>query len=140
MLQPSAKTIRNQRLLIGIAIGSYSLAVIGGVTPALGATLLSAVALAALGIALFAYVAMRVGPVAAQRLGARAQAAQRRYRTFAFVALAIVYVTLVVGALVTYQGALWSCLTLPLCATPNDLATLAMAHRVMAALAALARP
>jgi protoheme IX farnesyltransferase len=119
------------------AVAAYGLAVIGGAAPALGATLLSAVALAALGLALFAYVAMRVGPVALPRLGARALARQRRFRALALTGLSVVYLTLVAGALVTTEGALWDCLELPICPTPSQMAVIALAHRVLAAFAAL---
>jgi protoheme IX farnesyltransferase len=137
MLRPTAKSARTQRLLISAAVATYILAVIGGATPALGAVLLSAVALAALGAALFACVASRVGPAAEARMGARAQAAQRRYRTLTFAGLGFVYMTLVAGVAVANQGALWDCLALPACPTPGELASIAMAHRILAAFAAL---
>jgi heme o synthase len=117
------------------AAAAYGLALMGGATPTLTATLLSAVALAVLGVALFAYVASRIGPVARQRLGGRAQAAQRRYRELLFATVGVVYLTLVGGALVTNVGGLWVCLALPVCAAPNSLATLAIAHRALAAVA-----
>src|SRR6266545_2162216 len=145
MIQAPAKTARTQRLLLAAAIGAYSVAVAFGAAPALSATLLSALALAALAAALFAYVGMRLGPASAARLGGRAQVARRRLRALAFGVLGVVYITLVAGALVANQGALWSCLALPVCLAPSQpaagesqsLAAVAMAHRVLAALAAL---
>ncbi len=140
-----AKTARIQRLLLAAAIGAYTVAVAFGAAPALSATLLSALALAALAAALFAYIGLRMGPAPATRLGGRAQIAQLRVRVLTFGTLGIVYITLVVGALVTNQGALWSCLALPVCISPGQpaaspfqsFAGVAMAHRVLAALAAL---
>ncbi len=136
MLQSPSKTTRAQRLLIAGVAAAYGLAVVGGATPTLAATLVSAAAIAALGAALFAYVAARVGP-APQRLGGRAQLAQRRYRSLALATIGMVYGTLVAGALVANEGALWACLALPVCPTPNELAAIAMAHRALAGLAAL---
>ena len=115
IIQASAKTTRIQRLLLAAAIVAYGVAVAFGAAPALSATLLSALALAALAAALFAYVELRLGPVPASRLGGRAQVARRRWRAMAFGVLGMVYITLVAGALVTNQGALWSCLALPVC-------------------------
>jgi protoheme IX farnesyltransferase len=145
--QPSASpTIRNertQRLLIAAAALAYVLAVGGGITPVLGATALSALAIAALGAALFVYVATRVKPQAAVRLGGRAQAARRRYRAVALVALSVVYLTLVAGVLVANENALRACLALPLCSIAHgnsasrSQALIAIGHRVLAALAAL---
>src|SRR5262249_6218035 len=73
------------------------------------------------------------------------EAARRRLRIMAFAVLGVVYVTLVAGALVANQGALWGCLALPICFSPGQSATesfqsfalIAMAHRMLAALAAL---
>jgi heme o synthase len=152
IIQTPAKNTRLQRLLLAAAFGAYSLAVAFGAASAppfvgipLGATLLSALALAALAAALFMYIELRLGPAPTLRLGGQAQAARRRTRALAFGVLGVVYITLVAGALVTSQGALWSCLALPLCAAPGQpaasafrsLAAVAMAHRVLAALAAL---
>src|SRR5262245_59059558 len=145
MLQASLKAARTQRLLLAGATAAYGIAVAFGAAPALGATLLSALALAALGAALFAYVGIRLGPATAARLGGRAEAARRRLRIMAFAVLGVVYVTLVAGALVANQGALWGCLALPICFSPGQSATesfqsfalIAMAHRMLAALAAL---
>ena len=120
IIQAPAKTARIQRLLLAAAIVAYGVAVAFGAAPALSATLLSALALAALAAALFAYVEMRLGPVPAARLGGRAQVARRRWRALAFGVLGVVYITLVAGALVTNQGALWSCLALPVCLVPGQ--------------------
>jgi heme o synthase len=152
IIQAPAKIARNQRLLLAAVIVAYGAAVALGAAPAppfvgvpLSAALWSALALAALAAALFAYVELRLGPAPAARLGGRAQVAQRRWRAMAFGVLGVVYITLVAGALVTNQGALWSCLALPVCLVPDQaagsafqsFATVAMAHRVLAALAAL---
>jgi protoheme IX farnesyltransferase len=145
LLQTTPRAARTQRLLLAGATAAYALAVAFGAAPALSATLISALALAGLGAALFAYVGMRLGPANAARLGARAAAARRRGRVLAFAVLGVVYITLVAGALVTDQGALWSCLTLPICSAPGQpsagasqsFAVIAMGHRVLAALAAL---
>jgi len=89
MLQSPSKTTRAQRLLIAGVAAAYGLAVVGGATPTLAATLVSAAAIAALGAALFAYVAARVGP-APQRLGGRAQLAERRYGALALATIGMV--------------------------------------------------
>ena len=138
LLRTSAKITFLQGLLVFTAIAAYALALLGGVSRTMAATLLSAISLAVLGLALFVYVASRVGPAAKQRLGGRAQAAQRRYRALLFGTLAAVYLTLVGGALVTNVGGLWVCMALPVCATPDSLAAVAMSHRVLAALGAAA--
>jgi protoheme IX farnesyltransferase len=88
---------------------------------------------------------MRLGPAPAARLGGRAQAARRRWQALLFGVLGVVYITLVAGALVTNQGALWSCLALPVCPAPGQpaasafqsFAAIAMAHRALAALSVL---
>jgi len=145
--QPSASpTIRNeraQRLLIATAAVAYVLAVGAGIAPALGATALSAVAIAALGTALFVYVAARVKLQVAARLGGRAQAERRRYQALALVTLSVVYLTLVAGVLVANEHALRACLALPFCSIAHgdsvsrSQALISTGHRVLAALAAL---
>jgi len=145
MIHAPAKATRIQRLLLAASFAAYAAAVAFGAAPALSATLLSALALAVLAAALFMYVALRLGLAPAVRLGGQAQAAHRRLRVMAFGVLSVVYITLVAGALVTNQGGLWSCLALPNCSAPSQaapgafesFATIAMAHRALAALAAL---
>ena len=137
MVQSPAKKARAQRLLMTTAFASYGLAVVGGATPTIAATLLSAAAITLLGAALFVYALARLGPAPAQRLAGRAQAAQRRYLAVAFAAVGALYLTLVLGVWVTNEQALWECLALPICPLPSDLALIAMAHRALAALAAL---
>jgi protoheme IX farnesyltransferase len=65
-----------------------------------------------------------------QRLGARAQAALRRYRTLANAAMVMTFVVIVLGALVSDQNAMWSCLELPVCSNVNDMASLQLIHRI----------
>jgi protoheme IX farnesyltransferase len=138
ILQSPAKKARTQRLLIITAIASYGLVlVVGGATPTIAATLLSASAITLLGAALFIYVLARLGPAPTQRLAGRAQAAQRRYLSAAFAAVGTLYLTLVLGTWVTNEQALWECLVLPICPLPSHLALVAMAHRALAALAAM---
>src|SRR5690349_21070265 len=93
--QAPAKTARIQRLLLAASIVAYVVAVAFGAAPALSATLLSALALAVLATALFAYVELRLGPAPAARLGGRAQVARRRLRLMAVGVLGVVYITLV---------------------------------------------
>jgi heme o synthase len=126
-----------RRALIALALASYALALAAGTAPTLGATLLSALALAILGGAMFTLVASRVPAAIQQRLGARAQADQRRYHRLLFAAVGAVFLTLVAGALVTNTGGLWACLAWPVCAPTDGLAALATAHRLLAAVAAL---
>jgi len=140
---PSIKNDRVQRLLIAAAALAYVLAVAGGGTPTLGATALSAVAIAALGVALFVYVTAQVKPSVDTRLGGRAQTARRHYRRVALVALGVVYLTLVAGALVANENALRACLALPFCSlaggdsSSRSQALISIGHRLLAALAAL---
>jgi protoheme IX farnesyltransferase len=142
-IAPAGRNAIAQRLLIAAATLAYVLAVVGGTTPALGATVLSAAAIAALGAALYLYVSARVRPATAERLGGRAQTARRHYRRVAMVGLGVVYLTLVLGSLVANQGALRACLALPFCpvndgtSTAGSLALISIWHRVLAALAAL---
>ncbi|MBK9712130.1 MAG: protoheme IX farnesyltransferase [Kouleothrix sp.] len=137
VLQRSSRITGRQYALIALAAIASVATLLGGASPTAAATLLSAAALAVLGLAIYAYVASRVGPAASQRLGARAQVAQRRYRALLAVTVGLVYLTLSGGALVTNQGGLWVCQALPVCATPSSLAIVAMGHRVLAALGAL---
>jgi protoheme IX farnesyltransferase len=136
-IRTSTRPTLLQRALILIATAAYGLALLGGISRTVAATLVSAAAIAALGAALFAYVASRVGPAAQRRLGGRAQAGQRRYRVLLFAAVGAVYMTLVAGVLVTNVGGMWVCLALPVCSTSGNLAVVAVSHRVLAGLAAL---
>src|SRR5690349_1271911 len=142
-IAPAGRASVAQRLLIAAAALAYVLAVVGGSTPALGATMLSAAAIAALGAALYTYVSARVRPATAERLGGRAQTARRHYRRVAMVGLGVVYLTLVLGSLVANHGALRACLALPFCpasdgaSAANSLALISIWHRLLAALAAL---
>jgi protoheme IX farnesyltransferase len=134
----SSLPISARRLLLVTAALAYGLAVLGGVMPTSAGPALSSLAVAALGAALSVYTTSRLGPQEAQpRLGSRALAAQRRYRALALASVGALYLVLVLGALVTDVGALWECLALPVCPTTNDQAQISMAHRVLAALAAL---
>ena len=124
--------------LTATAIAGYGLTVFGGFVPAMTGAVVSAIAMIALGAALYIYTNTQLGPVTAQpRLAGRAQAVQRRYRTLAIASAGALYLALVVGALVTDRRAVWDCLALPFCPAPSDLALIAMTHRVLAALATL---
>mgnify|MGYP000878045454 CR=1 FL=1 len=124
--------------LTATAIAGYGLTVFGGFVPAMTGAVVSAIAMIALGAALYIYTNTQLGPVTAQpRLAGRAQAVQRRYRTLAITSAGALYLALVVGALVTDRRAVWDCLALPFCPAPSDLALIAMTHRVLAALATL---
>ena len=140
---PVAARLRTAQIVLALSAAlAYIVAVASGTTPALGALLLSMAAIAALAMALFALVAGRVAGPAARR-GARAESSLRHYRRTAALVITIVYVTLAAGALVANENALRACLALPICATDSanssySLAQLAMAHRALAAIAALA--
>jgi protoheme IX farnesyltransferase len=140
-MAPTARATLAQRCLIIGAGVAYILAVLGGATPAFGATAISAAAIAALGAALFVYVSSRVKSQVPGRLGGRAQTARRHYRAAAWLVLSTVYLTLVIGTLVANEGALHACLALPFCPVAGDgdksLAMISIGHRLLAALAAL---
>ena len=125
-------------LLLAVAMVAYGLVVFSGFIPTFTGAAISSLAMLALGIALWCYTNARLGPIATQpRVGARTQLMQRRYRRLVFVSTTVVYLVLMLGAVVTDHNAIWACLAVPLCSTPNDLALLAMVHRVLAVLATL---
>ena len=102
---------------------------------ALVAVLYLALALALLAALLAAYVGARLGPAAAAgRLGARAQAALRRYRALALGAAGLSFVVMLLGALAANTNAMWACLELPVCQAVGDLATIQLIHRIATAL------
>jgi len=105
--------------------------------PSVAATMLSALALAALGAAAVWLALARVGPVAGERLGGQALAAWRKQRVLAVATAGAVYLALVLGTLAMNSGALWNCTTWPTCTLGSPLAVLAMVHRGAAALASL---
>jgi heme o synthase len=102
---------------------------------ALAAVLYLALALALLAALLAAYLGARLGPeAAAPRLGARAQAALRRYRMLAFGAAGLSFVVMLLGALAANTNAMWACLELPVCQAVNELASIQLIHRIATAL------
>ncbi|HWQ15101.1 MAG TPA: heme o synthase [Roseiflexaceae bacterium] len=128
---------RSRPRVLGIAGLAYALALLSlSVGPLAGAAL-SAVAMAALGGALYLHTAARTPIAGAPRLGGRTQAARRRYERLALASVAALYLALVGGALVTEGGALWACTSWPLCTPRDELAWLALAHRGLAGLATL---
>jgi protoheme IX farnesyltransferase len=131
----SGSSLRRGIALLVIAL-SYVFAVVAGVTTTLTGAVVSATAIAALGLVISSYVSARVGPTAQPLLGGRAQKARRNYRMLALGSAAVLYSTLVGGVLVRNAGALWVCPTL-VCSATSDLAILAMVHRGVAALAML---
>ena len=97
-----------------------------------------ATAMAILGTLAFAFAWARVGRAESlPRLGARASAALRRYRRLALAGAGGFYLVLVLGALVANKDAMWACLALPVCPTPNELALIQMVHRTAAVLVTL---
>lgn len=125
-------------LWLGIAGITYGLVLLSGLLGVATGVSVRGVALAALGAALVVYTNGRLGPVAAGvRLGGRAQQAQRQYRMLVVGSAVVLYLVVVFGALMTDTGAIWACLTLPLCSNTGSLATLAVGHRILAALATL---
>ncbi len=142
--QPSSSTLGlkpAQWVRVLAVISAYLVAVFSGARLELSATLLSAAAIAALGIALYALVVGRISAPVVRR-GARAAASLRQYRRLAALIVAIVYLTLTTGSFIANENALRACLALPICAidgaTANrSMAQLGMGHRVLAALAGL---
>lgn len=130
--------VHKRWLVIMVALVAYGFVLVGGFLSIGTGSALSSLALAVLGFILYAYTSVRMGPVDTQpKLGGRAQATQRRYRTIAISSVLSLYLALAAGTIVTNQGALWECLAWPVCAPSNDLAVIAMTHRVLVALATL---
>lgn len=95
-------------------------------------------AMAFFGVLLAAFVMARLGPSALQpRLGARAQAALRRYRLLTIACVVGFYLVLLLGAVVANKHAMWACLDLPTCPITTDLALFQMVHRAAAVLTTL---
>jgi protoheme IX farnesyltransferase len=103
--------------------------------PGASGALIGSLALLAIGIALAALTITRTP--AAERLGGRASAARRTTLALAFAATLLLYAALTLGVLATNAGALWECLAWPLCAPGNDIAIIAIAHRIAAGLATI---
>jgi heme o synthase len=129
---------RSRAVLLVAAAAAYAAVLLSATAPAMAGAAISAVAMAGLGGALFLHTTGRVGPVARPRLGGRAQAARRTYARLTLASVALVYVAVAAGALMTESGALWSCTTWPLCAPSSGAAWVALAHRALAGLATLA--
>lgn len=126
----------SRRVLILLAALVYLLSLIGVVwTPALGG-ILNGVALLLLGGAVSWFTAARLAP-SPERLGIGVQARWRRERRLAFGVVAVVYLTLVFGTVVSTTGGLWSCKTLPLCAALDSETGITFFHRGVAATATL---
>ncbi|MFO7171190.1 MAG: heme o synthase, partial [Chloroflexota bacterium] len=128
---------RSHLVLLGLAATAYITALLSVAAPPVAGTALSALAMAGLGGALFLLVTFRIGPVAQQRLGGRAQAARRSYVRLALASAAALYGALVVGAMMTEHGALWSCTSWPLCTPTSGAAWIALLHRGLAGAATL---
>lgn len=125
-------------LVVMSAMVAYGFVLIGGFLSIGTGSALSSLALAVLGVILYGYTRARIGAVDSQpRLGGRAQATQRRYRTIAIGSVISLYLALAAGTVVTNHGALWECLAWPVCAPSNELAAIAMTHRVLVAFATL---
>jgi protoheme IX farnesyltransferase len=102
------------------------------------AVLYQGLALLLLASLLVALLRARLGPDAeSRRLGARAQAALRRYRMLAIGSAGLMFVVMLLGALSANQDALWACLELPVCAAVNNVATIQLVHRIATVLVAL---
>jgi protoheme IX farnesyltransferase len=118
--------------LAALAALAYGGALAGDAQPSLAGVTLSWLALVLLGGAVAMLTARSAGPAARQRLGARAQAARRRYLYLAFGTSALVFAVVALGVLVTSSGALWSC-TVPICLSADQAVMLTSIHRGMAA-------
>src|SRR5262245_54419609 len=128
------KTMLLAIVLLVVQIGLGAIAARSSLN-ALAAVLYLALALALFATLLAAYLGARLGPkAAAPRLGARAQAALRRYRALAFGAAGLSFVVMLLGALTANTNAMWACLELPVCQAVNDLASIQLIHRIATAL------
>ncbi len=127
---------RSSWIFIALALVAYGAILAGGIVPDVTGAAVSGVATAALGAALAVYTGMRAGAAPA-RLGGRAAAVRRSYLTLAFTAVGVLYLAVVVGALNTSAGTLWTCRTWPGCDASDSGAWLALAHRGLAGAATL---
>jgi len=122
-------------LLIVIVL-LYLLAIWGATAVTFSGAAVSSLALLLMGGAIY----LLCLPDAAQersRPGARAATMHRRYRLTLWTGIGMLYLVLVAGTMLTDRAALTECLSLPLCAPHNDLASLAIGHRVLALIATL---
>jgi len=104
-------------------------------TTAIG-DLISSFALLLLGVAVSRLTYTRLA-AAPRWTGKRAPTAWQRLRIFAVVTSVAVYLALVLGALVTNIGGLWSCTTWPFCAPVDERAGFTLLHRGLAGLVTL---
>lgn len=126
--------VRGTWLPVVVVALLYALGAAFGRIETITSAAISTLALFAIGAGLFV-TTLRNTPVILGKLGGRAATANRRYRTLALATASGVFLTLAAGTLVTDTGALRNCTTLPLCPSPDALAQLAQAHRLVAALA-----
>ena len=123
-----------QGVLLAGAAASFAAVVASMLLPSAAATVVSALALAALGAAAIWLTLVRVGPITGERLRGRTLAVWRKQRVLAVVAAGSLYMALVLGTAAMNSGALWDCTTWPTCTPDNSGAILAMVHRGAAAL------
>jgi protoheme IX farnesyltransferase len=121
--------LRAPWLLGALALAAYAGTLAGAAQPDVAGLAVTLLALTLLGAATAAAAALRVGTPESRRLGARAQAARRRYLSLAVGAALAVYAVLVFGTLVTSVNTRWDCATLPLCPTDAEMAVLHYLHR-----------
>ena len=126
-----------RRWLIALALLAYIAALASLLLPVAPGVALSSGALLALGAAAAWYTLSRIGIADAPRLGGRTQAAWQRQRGLALAVSGVVYLTLVLGVVTTSTGALWRCMSWPLCPVTDSLTLLAVVHRGGAALSTL---
>ncbi|PLS80247.1 MAG: protoheme IX farnesyltransferase, partial [Chloroflexi bacterium] len=122
--------------IMTLAAAAYLLSLAGVAWTTGPGDALVAVALLVLGVAV-GFLTLRHIPAAPPRLGGQAQALWRRQQWLAMVSIVTVYLALVLGALVTSIGGLWTCTTLPLCAPFGDPPRFALIHRGAAATASI---
>jgi heme o synthase len=130
-------TLRTSLLPALLLLGMYVALIISGTQITLTNLTISWAALTILGAAAAYLVVGRLTLGEAPRLGARAQAIQRRYRILAIGAAFAVYATLILGNLAASTAALTDCLTLPFCLNQSEAALLNNSHRVGAAAATI---
>jgi heme o synthase len=134
---PAPLQARSWWLLALMVVAAAGAAGLGLDAPPVAGAALNALAMALIGAAVALGTGARVGPTVQLRLAGRAQAARRSYTRLALGALAVLYITLALGALATEGGGLWACLNWPVCTPMNDAAWTTLAHRALGGLATL---